>query len=176
MLFSCLFCSFFFFLSLHIFTSAPIKKAGIVCALALAEADRKVQRLSREGRHRRGGGGERRGEGEKQHKQILVRKIRVIVNLLCEGEMGLRASLGTPGPSGRLGCIEDSQSCVFGMILQSYFHCQRELCNEGSLDLTEASQGLRSWHSFQICDITTSCLEGTGSIYGCLYLTGKIVP
>lgn len=46
--FSCLFCSFspfaffFFCLSTH-------KNAGIICALALAEADRKVQRLLRVG-------------------------------------------------------------------------------------------------------------------------------
>lgn len=42
------------------------------------------------------------------------------------------------------------------MIFAEYFRCLRELCNEGSIDLTEASQGLQSWHSFQICDITTS--------------------
>lgn len=35
--------------------------------------------------------------------------------------MDLRASLGTPIPRGRLGRTQDSQSCVFGMILQSIF-------------------------------------------------------
>lgn len=58
--FSCLFCSFspfaffFFCLSTH-------KNAGIICALALAEADRKVQRLLRVGgeEDENEGGGER---------------------------------------------------------------------------------------------------------------------
>lgn len=105
-------------------------------------------------------------------------KIQVFVK---EGQAS--ESLGIPISSGRKGCTQESQTCVFTMILWSTFIAW-ELCN---FDLTDTSGGLRRESSL-FCGpgilsrsmtlrllVVTSCLEGTESISGCLHFTGKIM-
>lgn len=65
-----------------------------------------------------------------------------------------------------------------------YFHYLRELCSEWSPDLRAVPQRVSGKSSFFFCGpgilsvtletlVATSCLEGTPSISGCLYLTGR---
>lgn len=113
--------------------------------------------------------------GRKPAKPNFIWENKLLWNLvLFKGEMGLRASLGTPYSKPQTGVHTGLTELCIRNDFAKYFHCLRELCNEWSLDLTEASQGIQSWHSFQIHDMT-SCLGGTGSIYGGLHLTGKIM-
>lgn len=64
----------FSFVSPFAFLPQHPQKGRIVCALALAEADRKIQRLLRVGRHMREGEGNE-GDRERNNINILVRKI-----------------------------------------------------------------------------------------------------